>query len=125
MRQAGRLLAHVLMGGGHGDRPVRLIGHSMGARVIFHALLELCRHNCKGDLALYPHPCCCSSRFRVRPLDPGRWAEVLPGPCILRRAECDGVLTFPHRPPMTFYTPWTRYLGQTKTLKCLISERLG
>ena len=46
--QAGRLLAHVLMGSGHGDRPVTLIGHSMGARVIFHCLLELCRHNCKG-----------------------------------------------------------------------------
>jgi pimeloyl-ACP methyl ester carboxylesterase len=48
--QAGRLLAHVLMGSGHGDRPVTLIGHSMGARVIFHCLLELCRHNCKGAI---------------------------------------------------------------------------
>ena len=55
--QAGRLLAHVLMRGGHGDRPVTLVGHSMGARVIFHCLLELCRHNCKGALGanVYPH----------------------------------------------------------------------
>lgn len=47
--QAGRLLALLLMAGGHGDRPVRLVGHSMGARVVFYALLELSLHNCKGD----------------------------------------------------------------------------
>lgn len=46
--QAGKLLAHVLMSGGHGGRPVTLVGHSLGARVIFHCLLELCRHNCRG-----------------------------------------------------------------------------
>ncbi|BDA42345.1 probable transmembrane and coiled-coil domain-containing protein 4 at C-terminar half [Coccomyxa sp. Obi] len=47
-QKAGVLLAHTLMAGGHGDRPVTLVGYSMGARLIFHCLLELCRHNAKG-----------------------------------------------------------------------------
>lgn len=47
-QKAGVLLAHTLMAGGHGDRPVILVGYSMGARLIFHCLLELCRHNAKG-----------------------------------------------------------------------------
>ncbi|KAL0031866.1 hypothetical protein WJX79_001617 [Trebouxia sp. C0005] len=46
--KAGKLLAHVLMSGAHGDRPVTLIGYSMGARLVYHCLLELCRFNCKG-----------------------------------------------------------------------------
>ena len=50
--QAGRLLAHVLMSGAHGDRPITLIGYSMGARLVFHCLLELCRFNSKGAVAL-------------------------------------------------------------------------
>ncbi|KAK9823941.1 hypothetical protein WJX72_006533 [[Myrmecia] bisecta] len=46
--KVGVLLAHVLMSGAHGDRPVTLMGYSIGARVIYHCLLELCRCNCKG-----------------------------------------------------------------------------
>ena len=47
-QQAGRLLAHVLAAGAHGDRPVTLVGNSMGARLIFHCLLELSRLKAKG-----------------------------------------------------------------------------
>lgn len=51
-QKAGVLLAQTLMAGGHGDRPVILVGYSMGARLIFHCLLELCRHNAKGARAV-------------------------------------------------------------------------
>ena len=38
---AGQLLAHVLMSGAHGGRPVTLIGFSMGARCALTLLLCL------------------------------------------------------------------------------------
>lgn len=37
---AGQLLAHVLMSGAHGGRPVTLIGYSMGARSGNPSLLQ-------------------------------------------------------------------------------------
>ena len=47
-RPAGKLLAHLLLSGAHGDRPVRLVAHGMGARLVFHCLLELCRQGARG-----------------------------------------------------------------------------
>lgn len=46
--QAGQLLAHLLMAAGAGDRPVTLLAYSMGARLAFHCLLELCRANAQA-----------------------------------------------------------------------------
>ena len=43
--KAGVLLAEALASGRHGTRPVRLIGYSLGARLILNALLELRRRN--------------------------------------------------------------------------------
>lgn len=45
---AGKVLANVLMARAHGDRPVKLYGFSMGARLIFYCLLELYANGCFG-----------------------------------------------------------------------------
>ena len=52
--RAGELLAHVLMSGAHGGRPVTLIGYSMGARLIYHCLLELARCRWASSLCVCP-----------------------------------------------------------------------
>ncbi|KAI3426087.1 hypothetical protein D9Q98_008055 [Chlorella vulgaris] len=46
--KAGKVLAHLLVSGAHGDRPVVLTAHGMGARLVFHCLLELCRLGARG-----------------------------------------------------------------------------
>lgn len=38
---AGKVLAELLARGLHGGRPVTLVGSSLGARAVFHCLLEL------------------------------------------------------------------------------------
>ncbi|KAF5352548.1 hypothetical protein D9756_006239 [Leucocoprinus leucothites] len=47
-KAAGRVLADVLIQRHLGVRPITLIGFSLGARVIFHALLELARQKAYG-----------------------------------------------------------------------------
>lgn len=47
-KAAGGVLADVLMQRHLGVRPITLIGFSLGARVIFYALLELARHKAFG-----------------------------------------------------------------------------
>jgi hypothetical protein len=46
--KAGKVLAHLLLSGAHGDRPVTLVSHGMGARLVVHCLLELCRQGARG-----------------------------------------------------------------------------
>ncbi|KAG0723291.1 Transmembrane and coiled-coil domain-containing protein 4 [Chionoecetes opilio] len=46
--QVGKQLAEVLLRGQHGRRPVTLIGFSLGARVIYYCLQELCRKGSAG-----------------------------------------------------------------------------
>ncbi|KAL6041116.1 Transmembrane and coiled-coil domain-containing protein 4 [Balamuthia mandrillaris] len=46
--KAGKLLGKVLMDRVHGNRPVSLVGYSVGARVIYYCLRYLTEHNAKG-----------------------------------------------------------------------------
>ena len=46
--KGGKLLARVLLAGGAGGRPVTLVGHGMGARLVWFALLELSRQGARG-----------------------------------------------------------------------------
>ncbi|KAI8370648.1 uncharacterized protein BYT42DRAFT_647867 [Radiomyces spectabilis] len=58
-RLAGLILADSLMNRNLGARPVTLIGYSLGARVIYHCLLELARVNAYGlveNVALFGTP---------------------------------------------------------------------
>jgi len=57
--KAGILLAEALASGRHGTRPIRLIGYSLGSRLILSALLELRRRNLCGivsDVYLFGLP---------------------------------------------------------------------
>ena len=57
-QKAGQRLAHLLMRGCHGDRPVTLVAHGLGARLAFHCLLELCRCRALGPSLSLPCPLC-------------------------------------------------------------------
>lgn len=46
--KAGKVLAHALIDGVQGKRPVTLMGYSIGARVIYACLLELAEHQAFG-----------------------------------------------------------------------------
>lgn len=48
--QVGKQLAEVLVQGQHGRRPVTLIGFSLGARVIYYCLQELCRKKASAGI---------------------------------------------------------------------------
>lgn len=48
--KAGKLLADVLLKGEHGNRPVTLIGYSLGARVIFKCLQVLAESEANAEL---------------------------------------------------------------------------
>ncbi len=67
---AGQLLARMLMQGLHGERPVTLVGFSMGARLIFHCGLELARHGAAG---LLEHVVLLGTPVSLRP---ERWAAL-------------------------------------------------
>ena len=52
--EVGHHLADVLLRRQHGQRPVTLLGFSLGARVIFHALLEMSkRPDCYGLFVVF------------------------------------------------------------------------
>lgn len=77
---AGKLLAHLLLSGAHGDRPVKLVSHGMGARLVFHCLLELCRQGARGVVQV--------RRLMWRPLQLAACLWLLRHHSMPRRASC-------------------------------------
>jgi len=101
--QAGQLLAHVLASGAHGGRPVTLVGYSMGARLVFHCLLELAALRARGVVeaaALLGAP--------VRADRPGEWAAaraVVAGRLVNGYSSHDWARAL--RVPQGARVPWT------------------
>ncbi|KAG6812431.1 hypothetical protein H0H92_002897 [Tricholoma furcatifolium] len=80
-RAAGRVLADVLIHRHLGVRPITLIGFSLGARVIFYALLELAKHKAFGvvqDVFLLGATVTASTKawFEVRSVVSGRFVNA-------------------------------------------------
>ncbi|KAK9789219.1 hypothetical protein WJX73_001120 [Symbiochloris irregularis] len=92
--RAGELLAHVLMSGAHGGRPVTLIGYSMGARLIYHCLLELARCRCKGAVE---HAVMLGTPVVIVPDRYALARSVVAGRCINAYSENDWVLSLNFR----------------------------
>lgn len=79
--KAGEVLAHALMSKVQGERPVTLIGYSLGARVIYTCLLELANQNAFGlvesvVLMGTPAPSDSASWRRVRSVVAGRLVNI-------------------------------------------------
>lgn len=64
-KRGGKLLAHMLMHRTHGDRPVTLLGVSLGARLAFHCCLELHKHGARALLLRSAPPCSLIANMRL------------------------------------------------------------
>ncbi|VDK67481.1 unnamed protein product [Litomosoides sigmodontis] len=91
----GEQLAEVLLSRAHGNRPITLIGFSLGARVIFHCLMAMAKRNtCYGivsDVVLLGAPVTAS---------PTQWhqiSQVVGGRIINGYCDSDWLLRFIYR----------------------------
>eukprot|EP01080_Neovahlkampfia_damariscottae_P002462 gene2462-3172_t len=93
--KAGKLLADVLISHVQGNRPVTLVGYSLGARVIFKCLEELGKQNKKGiieNVFLFGAPINCSKEIQWK-----RATSVVAGRFVNGYALTDWVLAFLYR----------------------------
>ena len=93
--KAGKLLANVLISHVQGNRPVTLIGYSLGARVIFKCLEELGKQNKKGiieNVFLFGAPINCSKEIQWK-----RAKSVVAGRFVNGYSLSDWVLAFLYR----------------------------
>ncbi|KAH8716759.1 hypothetical protein GQ44DRAFT_688806 [Phaeosphaeriaceae sp. PMI808] len=79
--KAGKVLAHALIDGVQGKRPVNLIGYSVGARVIYACLIELAEQHAFGlvesvVLMGTPAPIDCKSWRQIRSVVASRVVNV-------------------------------------------------
>ncbi|XP_025195594.1 transmembrane and coiled-coil domain-containing protein 4-like isoform X2 [Melanaphis sacchari] len=93
--QVGKQLAETLLTHSHGNRPVTLIGYSLGARVIYYCLREMSqRENCQGivqDAILIGTPCTRNSS------DWNKITEIVAGRVVNAYCRSDWFLKFLYR----------------------------
>ncbi|KAI5755000.1 hypothetical protein M8J77_013236 [Diaphorina citri] len=93
--QVGQQLAEILLTKAHGNRPVTLIGYSLGARVIFYCLREMStRNSCEGiiqDVVLIGAPC--SGNLQ----DWSKFTKVVAGRIVNGYSRSDWLLRFLYR----------------------------
>ena len=104
--KAGRLLAHVLLARASAPsaaRPVTLVGYGMGARVVFHCLLELVRAGAASGVV--EHAVLLGAPVTVRP---ERWAmarAAVAGRFVNGYSRADWVLAVVFRASTGFVRP--------------------
>ncbi|CAH1724300.1 unnamed protein product [Aphis gossypii] len=93
--QVGKQLAETLLTHSHGNRPVTLIGYSLGARVIYYCLREMSqREKCQGivqDAILIGTPCTRNSS------DWNKISEIVAGRVVNAYCRSDWFLKFLYR----------------------------
>ncbi|XP_060871596.1 transmembrane and coiled-coil domain-containing protein 4-like [Metopolophium dirhodum] len=93
--QVGKQLAETLLTHSHGNRPVTLIGYSLGARVIYYCLREMSqREKCQGivqDAILIGTPCTRNSS------DWNKITEIVAGRVVNAYCRSDWFLKFLYR----------------------------
>ncbi|KAJ3415175.1 hypothetical protein HDV05_005455 [Chytridiales sp. JEL 0842] len=100
-KKTGHILADVLMSGAQENRPVTLIGYSLGARVIFYCLLELAQRNAVGlveEAYLFGCPVMATKK---------EWtaiASVVSGRVVNGYLNNDWLLTFLYRASPSLYS---------------------
>lgn len=93
--QVGKQLAEVLMSRAQGQRPVTLVGYSLGARVIYYCIREMSdREGCEGiieDVILIGAPC------SGNPLEWKKFTRVVAGRIVNAYSHSDWLLKFLYR----------------------------
>ncbi|VVC24619.1 Protein of unknown function DUF726,Alpha/Beta hydrolase fold [Cinara cedri] len=93
--QVGKELANALLSHSHGNRPVTLIGYSLGARVIYYCLREMSqREKCHGivqDAILIGTPC------NRNPSDWNKISQLVAGRIVNAYCRSDWLLKFLYR----------------------------
>eukprot|EP00761_Pharyngomonas_kirbyi_P002824 gb/GECH01002828.1/.p1 GENE.gb/GECH01002828.1/~~gb/GECH01002828.1/.p1 ORF type:complete len:558 (+),score=137.25 gb/GECH01002828.1/:1-1674(+) len=95
--KAGRLMAEVLIERVHGNRPVSLVGYSVGARAIFFCLEELAN---RGEYGIVENVALLGGAIPCRDSDRERWQQVrkvVAGRLINAYATYDWVLAYLYR----------------------------
>ncbi|XP_011301607.1 transmembrane and coiled-coil domain-containing protein 4-like isoform X2 [Fopius arisanus] len=95
--EVGKHLAHVLLSRQHGKRPVTLIGYSLGARVIFYCLREMCQTGGKNALGIVQDAILLGAPVTADERQWGMCSRIVAGRVVNGYARSDWLLRFLYR----------------------------